>query len=413
MDTSTEATPLVRAWELLADLADCGQDSTAIRDAHELASRIADHVARRLPCPWGLILLQTVAHPAASARWGLDDDRTQRLLKRNGHGMPADAIEVPLQHAGAPAGMLLLGTARNTKAILTPSFLGALRSQIELLISLHQREAERLREQDTLDAASALRFDLTGQIDLREVVRTLLERAIVLSGAHSGGIYTVIEDGGVELMANYGLQHDYSGTRLDRGQGLSGQVVEQRTTLIVDDYRAYAHRSPHFDKEQIEAGIGVPLLVQDELIGVLILLHNRPEAHFSAADQSLIEAFAKPVALVVRNAQLFAQQQQRARELYVLYENGQVLSSSLQIEPMLTRVAENITVAMGVDSSALHLIDQNETATLYEAASYSAEGDGAPAGQRYPISRYPLIAKLLHSGAVSYTHLTLPTILRV
>ena len=249
-----------------------------------------------------------------------------------------------------------------------------------------------------MDAASALRFDLTGQIDLREVVRTLLERAIVLSGAHSGGIYTVIEDGGVELMANYGLQHDYSGTRLDRGQGLSGQVVEQRTTLIVDDYRAYAHRSPHFDKEQIEAGIGVPLLVQDELIGVLILLHNRPEAHFSAADQSLIEAFAKPVALVVRNAQLFAQQQQRARELYVLYENGQVLSSSLQIEPTLTRVAENITVAMGVDSSALHLIDQNEPATLYEAASYSAEGDGAPAGQRYPISRYPLIAKLLHSG---------------
>ncbi len=152
--------------------------------------------------------------------------------------MPADAIEVPLQHAGAPAGMLLLGTAPNTKAILTPSFLGALRSQIELLISLHQREAERLREQDTLDAASALRFDLTGQIDLREVVRTLLERAIVLSGAHSGGIYTVIEDGGVELMASYGLQHDYSGTRLDRGQGLSGQVVEQRTTLIVDDYRA-------------------------------------------------------------------------------------------------------------------------------------------------------------------------------
>ena len=140
------------------------------------------------------------------------------------------------------------------------------------------------------------------------------------------------------------------------------------------------YRSPHFDEEQIEAGIGVPLLVQDELIGVLILMHDRPEALFSAADQSLIEAFAKPVALVVRNAQLFTQQQQRARELYVLYENGQVLSSSLQIEPMLTRVAENITVAMGVDSSALHLIDQNEPATLYEAASYSAEGDGEPAG---------------------------------
>ncbi|MEP7188319.1 MAG: hypothetical protein ABI901_03905, partial [Roseiflexaceae bacterium] len=111
MDTSTEATPLVRAWELLADLAACGQDSAAIRDAHELASCIADHVARRLPCPWGLVLLQAAAQPEASARWGLDDERTQRLLTRNGHGLPADAIDIPLQRAGAPAGMLLLGVS--------------------------------------------------------------------------------------------------------------------------------------------------------------------------------------------------------------------------------------------------------------------------------------------------------------
>ena len=33
--------------------------------------------------------------------------------------------------------------APNTHAIFTPSFIQALRSQIELLISLHQREAER------------------------------------------------------------------------------------------------------------------------------------------------------------------------------------------------------------------------------------------------------------------------------
>src|SRR5262245_50564302 len=104
MDTSTEATPLARAWELLADLAACGQDSTAIRDADELACRIADLVGRRLPCPWGLVVLQPIAQPATSAQWGLDDEHTQRLLKRNGHGLPTDAIEVSLQHAGAPAG---------------------------------------------------------------------------------------------------------------------------------------------------------------------------------------------------------------------------------------------------------------------------------------------------------------------
>ncbi|HEU5098120.1 MAG TPA: GAF domain-containing protein, partial [Roseiflexaceae bacterium] len=398
MDTSTEATPLARAWELLADLAACGKDSIAIRDAQELASCIADRVARQLPFPWGLVVLQNVGRSLVSARWGVDEERAQRLLTRNGHALPADVIDIPFHHDGAPAGMLLLGASPSAEATLTPGFLQALRSQIELLISVQQREAERLREQATLDAASAMQFDLTGQIDLREVVRALLERAVVLSGAHSGGIYTVLEDGGLELMVSHGLRNDYSGMRLERGQGLSGHVVEQRKMVIVDDYQSYERRTPHFADEALQAGIGIPLLVQDNLIGVLILMHNRPDASFSDADKSLIEAFAKPAALVVRNAQLFAQQQQRARELYVLYENGQVLSSSLQIEPMLARVAENITIAMGADSSAIHLIDQHEAATLYESASYSADGQSGPARQRYAANAYEPIAKLLHAG---------------
>ncbi len=127
---------------------------------------------------------------------------------------------------------------------------------------------------------------------------------------------------------------------------------------------------PQLADEEFHAYIGVPLLVQDELIGVLALMHNRPEARFSADDQAMIESFAKPAALVVRNAQLFGQQQQRARELFVLYENGKVISSTLQLEPMLTRVAENITLAMGADRCALQLIDPNDPTMLYEAASY-------------------------------------------
>src|SRR5205085_986756 len=109
---------------------------------------------------------------------------------------------------------------------------------------------------------------------------------------------------------------------------------------------------------------------------------------------------AKPAALVVRNAQLVAQQQQRARELFVLYENGQVLSSTLRIEPMLARVAENITLVMGADRCKIELIDQENPSTLYEAASYSNDGNGELASAPTPFDRSPLIAGLLRSGEV-------------
>jgi hypothetical protein len=83
--------------------------------------------------------------------------------------------------------MLLLGSSPESEAILVPSFLQALRGQIELLIVLHRREAERQQELATLNA-SALSFDLTGQVDLRKVLPALIERAVILSGAHSGTI---------------------------------------------------------------------------------------------------------------------------------------------------------------------------------------------------------------------------------
>ncbi|MFL5806720.1 MAG: GAF domain-containing protein [Roseiflexaceae bacterium] len=330
--------------------------------------------------------------------WGLDDEQLQELLARNGHRSLDDTIEIALQQAGAPIGVLLLGNSHEADTILAPSFLQALRGQLELLIALQQREAEHQRETAALHAVASLSFDLFGQTDLRAVLRSISERAVILSGAQGAVIWAANEDGYLELLICHGLSRDHTGMRLAPGQGLAGQIVLARTTLILDDYQQYAHRLPQFADETFRAYIGVPLLVQNELIGVLALMHSRPQARFTADDQAMIESFARPAALVLRNAQLFAQQQQRARELFVLYENGKVISSTLQLEPMLTRVAENITLAMGADRCALQLIDQNDPAMLYEAASYSTDSNGDSPGPSYRFETYRAIARLLQSG---------------
>jgi GAF domain-containing protein len=299
---------------------------------------------------------------------------------------------------GAPVGALLLGNSPDTEPILVAGFLQALQGQLELLIAMQRREAEHQRELATLNAATSLSFDLFGQTDLRAVLRALIERAVLVSRAQAGAIWTMAEDGDLELMIGHGLARDYSGTRLAPGQGLAGQILLTRTPLILDNYQQYEAQLPQFADEQIHAVIAMPLLVQDELIGVLSLMQRRTEARFTESDQALIESFAKPAALVVRNAQLFAQQQQRARELFVLYENGKVISSTLQIEPMLLRVAENITLAMGADRCALQLRDPNDATTLYEVASYSADGSGEVAGISYRADSQRLIARMLQSG---------------
>jgi GAF domain-containing protein len=330
--------------------------------------------------------------------WGLDGEQEQRLIRQNGNRALSDAFEIALHYNDARAGKLLLGSTPELETICTPSFLQALSAQLDLVFALYQREAERQREQASIDANSALRFDLTGQLDLREVHRALIERAVMLGSATSGMIYILSEEGDLQFMVGHGLKGAYDGLRVSRDYGLPGQILQRRATLALDSYRRYDPAAAHFADEEFFASIGVPLLVQDELIGVLILAHNRPQVYFTESDRQLLEAFAKPAALVVRNAQLVAQQQQRARELFVLYENGQMLSSTLRIEPMLTRVAENITLVMGADQCKIHLIDPADPSTLYEAANYAMDSADESGSQRYQVSRYPLLNTLMRSG---------------
>ena len=360
--------------------------------------RVTEIVRSHLTCPWGFIVLHSLVEAPIWAGWGLADEQIRHLLTRKRRATPADAIDVPLQHEGAAVGTLLLGTSPETEAILTPGFLLALRSQLELLINLQQREARHQHELTTLNAASTLSFDMFGQTDLRAVLRSLIERAVILSGMQAGAIFTVADDGDLDLTVSYGFSHNAGDDGMALGRELASQVVLTRATAIIDDYQQYEHTAPSAASQLFHASAGVPLVVHDELIGVLLLMHSRPQARFSEADKTLIESFATPAALALRNAQLFAQQQQRARELFVLYENGKVISSTLQLDTMLARVAENITVAMDADRCTLQLIDQDDAPMLYEVASYSNDGQEDAGGSRYHVGDYRLIAKLLQSG---------------
>ena len=397
MDTTTLASPQVRAWELLADLASCGHDSAALPSAADLAQRIVELVRKRLPCPWGIFLLQANANTPTVMSWGIKaKDRALRL--ENPQSLLGRQILLPLTYNGESVGLMLLGLNEEAEAVLPASLVNALRVQLELLITLFQRNTERRREQAMIEATAALRFDLTGHLDFESVLRALIERAVGLSGATVGTMYMLAEDGSLQYMGGHGLRGSYPNLRLQPGEGLVGQALLQGRPIITEDYQRYPHRLAMFHHEGLRAAIAIPLIVQDTQIGALQLAHTTPTAHFTEHDQQVIETFAKQAALVLRNAQLVTQQQQRARELFVLYENGQMLGSTLRIEPMLARVAENIVLVMGAERCQIFLIAPDDATLLYEAAAYSLEEPGSQIDRQPPTPLTASLDELLHSN---------------
>src|SRR5262245_50688736 len=117
MDTTTISSPLVRAWGLVADLAACGRDITAIPSDTDFAGRVVELINARLSCPWGLFLLQTSAPTPVVVSWGLDGEQEQRLIRQNGNRAHSDAFEILLHYNNTPAGKLLIGSNPELEAI--------------------------------------------------------------------------------------------------------------------------------------------------------------------------------------------------------------------------------------------------------------------------------------------------------
>src|SRR3989454_6658381 len=105
-----------------------------------------------------------------------------------------------------------------------------------------------------------------------------------------------------------------------RGQGVTTQVVERRQPVQIRDIAAEgAYESP-IRQPLIEAGhralLGVPLLSEDEVIGVLAVTRKTP-GEFEPEIVRLLSTFATQSALAIQNARLFLEIEDKSRQLEV------------------------------------------------------------------------------------------------
>lgn len=114
---------------------------------------------------------------------------------------------------------------------------------IGYLVILHditkQRQAEQAlqRRAQELAALYDTSIDINSQLDLSRLLHAIVERAIALSGAQMGGLYLLRPaTQTLELVISYNLPRDFTGTILQPGEGVSGQVAVTGEVLMIPDY---------------------------------------------------------------------------------------------------------------------------------------------------------------------------------
>lgn len=122
-------------------------------------------------------------------------------------------------------------------------------------------------------------------------------------------------------------------------------IQSYRTPLTIEKWDEASEQlgpnTERFEALDTRALLFAPLVVQDELMGLLALGTDRPHA-FSREEIHASQALATQIAISLRNAELFAEIQQRATQLERIAAFGRLVTSTFDRAEILRRVMDVI-----------------------------------------------------------------------
>jgi GAF domain-containing protein/anti-sigma regulatory factor (Ser/Thr protein kinase) len=165
-----------------------------------------------------------------------------------------------------------------------------------------EESLERLRQLQSV-TESALAY-----MDLDDLLRTLLERVAGMLRTDTA-VVLLVSDGGTELYARAakGLEEEVErGFSLPIGTGFAGRVANERRPVILPEVKPGLVVNPLMFEKGVRSLLGVPLIVEGRLVGVLHVGTFAPR-DFNEGDVDLLQAVGDRVALAIEHDRLFEQ----------------------------------------------------------------------------------------------------------
>jgi HD-GYP domain-containing protein (c-di-GMP phosphodiesterase class II) len=146
------------------------------------------------------------------------------------------------------------------------------------------------------------------------------------------------------------------------------EVIVNRKPLAVDDvstaFPLFYQPVEIRDKNLIKAWLGIPLMVQDEVIGMFAIDRREDEA-YTRQDIEIAQQFANRAAIAITNARLFEQMKSHLKKLQILRNVDTAITSSLDVDDVLESVLTQVVEGLQVDIAVIYLFDENSETLNY------------------------------------------------
>ena len=237
--------------------------------------------------------------------------------------------------------------------------------------------AETRRRQETAETVATVTQNLTASLDLQTVLAKVADAVREIFGADGGAIGLVRPHGAMRLAARSGLGAEaFRRTVVAPGQGVTAWILRNRQPFRTSDYaqdpRLGGNIVPEIHQAGVRGVLAVPVLLQDEVVGVLYAFWRQA---VSPADEHVILAteLARGVAVAVANARLYQEARDREAEARALFEVGRLISSTLDPDRVFDRIVERVLELMNVRACGIFRLDPDGVLRYARGAGLSAE----------------------------------------
>ncbi len=220
---------------------------------------------------------------------------------------------------------------------------------------LYDGVLRRAGEQQSLVEAGHL---LASSLRLADVLQRFAELVRTRLGLDVTRIWLAESPGHYRLHAQAGvaeLPADHL-RRLSPGEGMIGWVMEHLAPLVITDLSVDPRVKARdwVAAEGLASVVGVPLLLDDTPVGVLLGFTREPREP-SADEVALVQALATSAAVAIRNARLHEETRLRLRHTETLVSVSQAIGSTLDLAEVMRRATREMVRAVGADFGAAWL----------------------------------------------------------
>ncbi len=144
--------------------------------------------------------------------------------------------------------------------------------------------------------------------------------------------------------------------RIKVGHGVTGRAAQLRQAVLVEDVTkedGYIEAIPNVRSE-----LAIPLVVKNRVIGVIDLEAREP-GYFTEEHRRLLTLIASRMAVGIENAQLYTRTTRQARTLLLLNEISRELTSILNVDELLKRIAELLNRIIDYQMFSILLVDED------------------------------------------------------